>query len=109
MSTGIEYLQTHARLKQVAIKELGEMAIGGQPYSYFMGLARQTSEATGIKNPKIMLAITFKPGMSPVGTPEIVYPIADFEWDAFVADIKSYCAMNPTVWVVDGDKYTAPI
>jgi hypothetical protein len=40
---------------------------------------------------------------------EVVYPILEREWDAFVADIETYCVENPTVWVVDGDKYIAPI
>ena len=107
--TGPEYLQTHERLKEVAISKLGEMSVGGQPHEFFMNLAKEGAQAVGISNPKLMLAITFKDGMSPVGVPEVVYPIADFEWSAFVADIAMYCTKNPTVWVVDGDKFTAPI
>jgi hypothetical protein len=121
----MEYIQTHARLTEVALEKLGEMK-PGTTYAQFMQQAREIAAQRGVTNPKLMLAMLMKPettnslsvtdlatGAStevrmPLPT-EMVYPIADFEWSDFMADIPTYCTVNPTVWVVDGTLYTAPI
>lgn len=102
-----EYLQSHERLAEVGV-ELGEMA-HGTTYKQFMNLAEQT----GIPHPRLMLAITWHEAQTPLlnmpDNGKTVYPIADYEWLAFIADIPTFMKDNPKVWVVDGSLYTAPI
>jgi len=37
------------------------------------------------------------------------YPISEAEWDIFIRDAKTMAEYVPNVYVVDGNKYTAPI
>jgi hypothetical protein len=44
-----------------------------------------------------------------LGTKETPYPISKDEWDIFVSDARTMAEYMPRVFVVDGDKFTAPI
>ena len=96
-----EYLQTPAQLAAKG-KLLGDFA-PGTTYSGFMDKAR----ASGVPNPTLGLAITFKPGMHFLE--ETAYPITVDEWAQFLADVPAYCTATPKVYVVDGGLYTMPI
>jgi hypothetical protein len=119
------YITTHARLNEVSLGNLGKMRRGTN-YSQFMANAHQIAQSKGVTNPRLMLAMKCKTDMNTAQlqvvsagettdvsferpSTEVVYPIADFEWDDFVHDIPTYLTEEPDVHVVDGDKFTAPI
>ena len=80
----------------------------GYSYSKFMEEARELATKQGINNPLLVIDVSLK-APSAFGANEQPYPIADFEWDDFKRDGKTMAKYMPNVYVVDGDKYTAPI
>lgn len=101
----MEYLTTRARLEAVSAAALGAMT--DDTYAGFLARA----QATGLERPKLMLTWVFARD-TPMGYQagaEVVYPVLEREWAAFLADIPVYCNEPPHVFVVDGTQYTAPI
>lgn len=120
-----EYVTTHNRLREIALKELGEMK-RGTTYVLFMDQASRVAKEKGVAKPALMLAITYRGdrneaelviygenGVSnaamPRPTTEVVYPISEHEWDGFLDGVEANLTQNPTVWAVDDEKFTAPI
>lgn len=121
----MQYIQTFEKLEEVSLGLLGEMTVGST-YQGFMEKARLIAEEAKVERPILMLAMEYKPdnNVATVGiytedsivpvsyerpSTKVVYPIADFEWDDFVNGISEYLTTDPSVHVVDGSKYTAPI
>lgn len=96
----MEYLMTKTDLERVSVANLGPM-IPGQ-YAQFM----QQAKATGLAEPKLVIETKLK-SPSYFGVTEVVYAIADFEWDEFAID--ELAAYTPVVHVVDGNLYTTGI
>jgi len=117
-----ECIDSHKRLAEVGFS-LGTMA-GAVTYDQFFYKARAIAFTKCIKAPVLMLAMKYRTDdrkefqgidvsnsniTNSVQFKEIVHAIAKFEWDDFMRDIRFYLTEYPTVWVVDGDQYTAPI
>lgn len=98
-----DYLETVPDLLAVALADLGPME---GTWASFWTRAIAVAGARA----KLMIDIHFRPGMGPVAPDGggVPYPIAEFEWEAFIRDIETYTAQVPHVYVVDS-KYTAGI
>lgn len=101
-----EYLWEPNDLYKVAFADLGPIDTG--TYVEFESRARKIAEEKGISKPLMIIDIKFKQGAHPFLN-EYCHPIADFEWNQFVSDAKTMCTSMPRAYVVDGNKYTAPI
>ncbi len=101
-----EYLWTNERLYQVAIGNLGPMDSG--TFNQFTDRAKTTASSHGVKNPKLIIDIELIEA-NILGTTSTPYPITASEWDLFVSDARTMARYMPNVYVVDGDKFTAPI
>lgn len=101
-----EYLWTLEALYAAAVANLGPMDQG--THASFTAKAKEEAAKHGIANPKLIIDVKLKEANG-LGCQEQPYPIADFEWDDFVRDGKTMAVFMPRVFVVDGDKFTAPI
>jgi hypothetical protein len=107
-SSSPQYLMTLDELYAAAVANLGPM--DQSTYAQASADARRVGSEMGIKNPTLIIDIQFTPGSaSQFGVTEQPYPIADMEWDQFKSDARTMAAFMPNVYVVDGDKFTAPI
>lgn len=77
-------------------------------YDNYMTRAKQVASQNGVKNPLLVIDISLKEP-NELGSQEQPYPISKQEWDIFVSDARTMANYMPNVYVVDGDKYTAPI
>jgi hypothetical protein len=108
---GPRYLWTSEELldPEVGAVEIGLLEAGA--YETLKERMDELAVQSGMQKPRMIVDLIFKEGMtSQLGSPGQPYPIADFEWETFVADVPAYCGENvPRVYVVDGSRYTAGI
>lgn len=99
---------TLEELKANALGELGLMTDGS--YDDFMLLATEAVTKRGVTRPRLVVGLVYNdPRLNLVGAKETPYPIGRDEWDTFVSEIGEIFESAPCVYVVDGDKFTAPI
>ncbi len=107
----LEYLWTSEQLlaPEVGAVQLGELEIG--KYQELRSKMIKEAERRGIKNPLLVVDLIFKESkVSEFGSKGQPYPITEAEWEAFVNDIPEFNGDKiPKVYMVDGEKYTAPI
>jgi hypothetical protein len=103
-----KYILTLAQLYEVAIDKVGAMDEGS--YSDLEHRVRVLAKERGITKPLMVVDVKFKPDVaSLLGVAEQPYHISNSEWDAFVRDSKTMTEYMPNVYVVDGERYAAPI
>jgi hypothetical protein len=106
-----KYLMTSDEL---LAPDVGAVAVGHLASGAFEAVneeMRRQAEQRGVNDPKLIANLIFRQEMEAVyGSTGHPYPIAEFEWEAFAADVPEYCGDNvPVVYMVDGSRYTAPI
>lgn len=102
-----ERILTIARLRQCALGELGLMTNGS--YDVFMRQARRIASQERVINPKLILDLVYiNSSLSMSGLKETPYLISPNEWNDFVLDARVLLESMPRVYVIDGDKFTAP-
>ena len=103
-----EYIRTLSELKNVAIANLGPMDKGD--FNSFTIKAKEEAVKQNIKNPLLVIDVEFKEeAANEFGVKEQPYPISEAEWKQCALDGKTMTEHMPDVYVVDGDKFTAPI
>ena len=103
-----KFIMTIPKLKEVAIANLGLMDEGD--YNSFVIKAGEEAAKLNIKNPLLVINVKFKEGTaSEFGVKEQPYPISEAEWEQCALDGKEILEYMPEVYVVDGDKFIAPI
>ena len=101
-----KYLMTLDELYAAAVANLGPMDQG--TFASFKAKATAEAAKHGIGNPRLVIDIKLKEA-NVLGTKEQPYPISEPEWSVFVSDARTMAEFMPRVFVVDGDKFTAPI
>lgn len=103
---GVQCLMTCDELYYVARANLGPMKPGA--YTEFEQQVQAVANRLGIERPRMVIDIIFKEGAHAFVT-EQPYPISRDEWDIICADAKTMTKKMPEVFVVDGNKFSAPI
>lgn len=102
----MQYLRNLDELYAAAVANLGPMDLGS--FAEFQTRAAAESAKFGILNPKLVIDIKLlEPDV--FGVTDQPYPIREDEWRITISDSRTMAAFMPRVFVVDGDKYTAPI
>jgi hypothetical protein len=107
-----EYVVTS---EQLLAPEVGAILIGKlEPGAYeaVKQAMEQSAQEHGVLTPAMVADIIFKEGkQSAFGSTGKPYQIRDREvWEAFARDVPEYCGDNvPSVYMVDGAKYTTGI
>ena len=100
------YLNTPQELYDASLKDLGPM--NKDSYNYFKKEAETFGIKHGIRYPKLIIDVKYKPGAHEF-LKETAYPISHLEWDQTIKDVDTLLEQIPHVHIVDGDVYTAPI
>lgn len=97
------YVNTHAELaKHAAAPSIGNMT--DLTYEEVQKRMKEIAKSAGITQPKIIIALKFKPGIDPAKIQEYCTPISDSHtWNQLKA-AKDYYEFVPTVFVVDSNK-----
>lgn len=104
------YLWTSAELlaQGVGAVQIGLLETG--KYSEVKAKMEEVAIEKRISRPLMVADLIFKEGKrSQLGSSGQPYPIAENEWETFVAQARDYCDETPKVYMVDGEKYAAPI
>ena len=104
MST--RYLKSIADLRANAAADLGPMDAKG--YDDFMAEARRLAPAHGVGRVRLVIEVELKEANA-LGVKEQPYPINADEWETILGDARTMCVSMPHVFLVDGEKFTAPI
>lgn len=102
----MQYLMTITELKAAAVVNLGAMNQG--TYASFKARADAEAQKHGFARARLVVDLKYK-SSSDFGVTEQPYPISADEWDLFIREAPSMLQYMPQVFVVDGDKFTAPI
>ena len=103
-----EYLWTPARLYEVALAELGPLEEG--KYQETAERMADAARDQKLEHPLMVIDLLFNErGIEQSGLAEYTYPITQGEWDQFARDAKTMTRQLPHAYMVDGDKYAAPI
>jgi hypothetical protein len=101
--------------KELLDPEVGSVQIGKlEPGAYeaVKQAMEQAAQEHGVLTPAMVADIIFKEGIeSEVGSTGNPYTIYDSEqWEAFAHEVPEFCDDNvPSVYMVDGDKYTTGV
>ena len=101
--------------EQLLAPEVGAVLIGKlEPGAYeaVKQAMEQAAQEHGVLTPAMIADIIFKEGkQSEFGVTRKLYEIRNGEvWEAFAHDVPEYCGENvPSVYMVDGAKYTTGI
>jgi hypothetical protein len=107
----IQYLWTS---EQLLSPEVGAVEIGLLEREKFAAIRfkmEHEAASRGIERPLMVADLIFQEGKrSELGSSGQPYPITEAEWEQFVADVPTYCGDRiPKIYMVDGNKFTAPI
>ncbi len=95
---------------EVGAVQIGKLEPGA--YESVKQAMDQAAQEHGVLTPAMVADIIFKAGKeSAFGSTGKPYQIRDREqWETFAYDVPEYCGENvPSVYMVDGDKYTTGV
>lgn len=95
---------------EVGAVQIGKLELGA--YEAVKEAMEKAAQEHNVLTPAMVADILFKEGMeSEVGSTGNPYMIRDSEqWEAFAYEVPKYCGENiPSVYMVDGDKYTTGV
>lgn len=105
------YLMTSSELlsPEIGAIEIGKLEAG--QYQAVREKMMKEAKTRGISNPLIVADIIFQENKrSEYGSAGQPYPVNEAEWESFVKDVPSYCGDKiPKIYMLDGDKFIAPI
>ena len=106
-----KYLMTSQELLSPEVNAVLLGLLEAGKYDELHKKMKELAPVKQISKPLMIADLIYSEGKkSQFGSPGQPYPISKDEWEIFAKDVPEYCGDNvPKVYMVDGEKFTAPI